>query len=267
MAKKILITGATDGIGLRTATALALDGHDVVLHGRNETKLRAAADAVAAQAPSARLDTCVADLSDLSSTAAMARAVSTQHRNLDVLINNAGVFNVEPARAHGLDLRYTVNTISPYLLAKRLSAVLGTTGRVVNVSSAAQSPVDLAALRGDVALHSDFEAYAQSKLALTMWTRTLADEFGEDGPVVVAVNPGSMLGTKMVKDAFDSDGGDVQIGADILVRAALSSEFAASSGLYFDNDAGHFAPPHSDALNGERCARVAEEIEALLTQY
>lgn len=69
-------------------------------------------------------------------------------------------------------------------------------------------------------------AYAQSKLALTMWSRSLALSLNGDGPAIIAVNPGSLLGTKMVKEGFGMAGGDIGIGAEILVRAALEDEFA-----------------------------------------
>jgi len=86
----------------------------------------------------------------------------------------------------------------------------------------------------------------------------------EDGPVIVAVNPASMLGSKMVKDAFGVAGGDIKIGADILCRAALSDEFATASSLYFDNDAGRFSSPHSDALNDQKSQEVILVIESVL---
>ena len=165
----------------------------------------------------------------------------------------------------GLDVRFAVNTIAPYLLTQRLLPLLGTSGRVVNLSSAAQSPVDPKALAGKVRL-SDGAAYAESKLALTMWSRALALSLGDDGPAIIAVNPGSMLGTKMVKQAFGVAGGDVRIGAEILCRVALGDEFAAASGQYFDNDSGKFASPHLDALDPQKSSEIVRVIEAVLTE-
>ena len=134
------------------------------------------------------------------------------------------------------------------------------------MSSAAQSPVSLAALAGQVQIANDFTAYAQSKLAITVWSRAMAQKLGNDGPMVVSVNPGSMLGTKMVKEAFNVGGNDVSIGADIVTRAALSDEFANASGQYFDNDAHRFAPPHPDALNAQKAAAIVNAIEAVLAK-
>ena len=85
-------------------------------------------------------------------------------------------------------------------------------------------------------------------------------------PAIVSLNPGSMLGTKMVKQAFGSAGRDIGIGADILVRAALDPVFAAVSGQYFDNDRGDFGPPHPDALDRRKSETIVEAIEALLSE-
>ncbi|MEL6555615.1 MAG: SDR family NAD(P)-dependent oxidoreductase [Cyanobacteria bacterium J06621_11] len=271
MSKKILITGATDGIGLATAKALVSQGHHVLLHGRNPSKLKAAESDLSALSKEKVVETYVADLSQKADVEALAHAVAKKHTQLDVLINNAGVYNTStPVTSDGLDVRFVVNAIAPYLLTQRLLPLLTASARVINLSSAAQSPVNLKALTGQISL-SDGVAYAQSKLALTMWSRHLAHSLQENGltensPVIVAVNPGSMLGSKMVKQAFGVAGKDINIGAEILARAALSDEFATASGQYFDNDSGQFAPPHPDALNPQKAEEVVRTIETVLTK-
>lgn len=263
MAKTLLLTGATDGIGLETAKVLASQGHTVLLHGRNPSKLETVAAELTKLPGAGRLETYVADLSDLAEVDALADAVARKHQTLDVLINNAGVFKTSaPLTADGLDVRFVVNTIAPYLLTKKLLPLLGPSGRVVNLSSAAQAPVDLRALTGKIRL-ADMEAYAQSKLAITMWSRQMA-EAHKDGPMIVAVNPGSLLATKMVREGFGTSGNDITIGTDILTRAALSDEFAVASGKYFDNDAGRFASPHPDGLNTRKSDDVLHAIETVL---
>ena len=97
-----------------------------------------------------------------------------------------------------------------------------------------------------------------------MWTRFLADSLGSEGPVFVAVNPRSMLGSKMVQEAYGVNGADLGIGADILCRASLSDEFADAAGRYFDNDIGRFSSPHPDALNPAKCEQVVRVIEDVL---
>ncbi|AKH67789.1 short chain dehydrogenase [Spongiibacter sp. IMCC21906] len=278
MSKTILITGSTDGIGLMTAELLLGLGHHVLLHGRNQSKLEQVRRKLLAVSGAEKIDTYSADLSNLAEVAALAASVLASHNKLDVVVNNAGVFKSANAKtAEGLDLRFVVNTIAPYLLTQRLLPLLNSSGRVINLSSAAQSPVEPKALKGEISLSDDFNAYAQSKLALTMWSRQLALSLRSGsvndkslathaGPAIIAVNPGSMLGTKMVKEGFGVAGGDVRKGADILLRAALSDEFASATGLYFDNDSGDFSHPHADALDELKSQEIVELIEKILTR-
>ena len=263
MNKTILITGATDGIGLATAKMLLAQGHHLLLHGRNPQKLDDVVKTLSSQVEGVNIETYIADLSSISDVQKLADAVTEKHDSLDVLINNAGIFKTpDSITKDGLDVRFVVNTLAPYLLTKRLLSLLGTNGRVVNLSSAAQAPVNIDALYGKAKL-DDMGAYAQSKLAITMWTRILADK-QKDGPMIVAVNPGSLLASKMVKEGFGVAGSDINIGADILTRAVLSDEFANASGKYFDNDSKQFAPPHQDALDQKKSEDVVNAIESIL---
>ncbi|WP_447971096.1 SDR family NAD(P)-dependent oxidoreductase [Nitrospira sp. M1] len=266
MQKIILVTGATDGIGLTTARMLVSQGHYVLLHGRNPGKLKDAERTLSALSGGGHVERYVADLSRMAEVEAFAKAVAEKHTKLDVLINNAGVYNTSgPVTPDGLDVRFAVNTIAPYLLTQRLLPIFGASGRVINVSSAAQSPVDPKALVGQGRLLGG-AAYAQSKLALTMWSRHVALSLKGEGPAIIAVNPGSMLGSKMVKDAFGVAGGDIRIGAEILTRAALEDEFATASGQYFDNDSGQFVSPHPDALDPKKSQEMVRVIETVLAK-
>ena len=121
--------------------------------------------------------------------------------------------------------------------------------------------MNIDALAGRVRL-DDMSAYAQSKLAITIWSRAMADQ-RTDGPIYIAVNPGSLLASKMVREGFGVPGKDLGIGADILVRAALADEFGEANGKYFDNDEGHFASPHTDASSTRKREQLVEAIERL----
>lgn len=262
--KTILITGSTDGIGLETARMLFSQGHRILLHGRKPEKMKKVKSELNTESDSGFMESYVSDLSSIDDATALAHNVAEKHPNLDVLINNAGVYHPSVlVTQEGLDTRFVVNTIAPYILAKCLSPILGPKGRIVNVSSAAQAPLSAETL-GIPNNIPDGAAYAQSKLALTMWSRHMALSFEEKGPVVVAVNPASMLGSKMVKEAYGVDGGDLRIGADILCRAALSDEFAGASGKYYDNDSRRFTAPHPDALNPQKCKEIVRSIETII---
>ena len=90
--------------------------------------------------------------------------------------------------------------------------------------------------------------------AYAMWSREMA-LLSLNGPVIIAANLAFMLGSKIVKEAFGVVGGDLEIGADILCRAALSKNFEDASGKYFDNDQQLFAPKVSTKLNESRLRR------------
>ncbi len=265
MSKTILITGATDGIGAATARLLAPMGHRLLLHGRSPSKLERICAEVNGLARGGPTETYVADLSSFAEVEELARVLQTDHPRVDVLINNAGVLSAPSNRTKsGLDLRFAVNTIAPYLLTKRLLPALAPGARVVNVSSAAQAPVELSALRGEIVFEDDFPAYAQSKLALMMWTAALARSEADSGVVFVSVNPGSLLGSKMVRENFGRVNGEVTIGAKILAKAALSEEFSTAHGAYWDNDSSQFQPPHPSGRDASTCDELVAAIEDII---
>ncbi|MCZ8528182.1 SDR family NAD(P)-dependent oxidoreductase [Alteromonas sp. PRIM-21] len=263
--KTILITGATDGIGLETAKMLAKEGHNLFLHGRSQGKLDNVKGALEAQFPKSSITVLQADLSLFDDVKKLAVELKANTDRLDILINNAGVFSIEnPITAAGLDARFMVNTIAPYMLTLSLVDVMDEHSRVINVSSAAQAPVNFAALRGETQL-SDGAAYAQSKLGITMWTAYLGEKYQLNGPKMVSVNPKSLLGSKMVKDAYGIAGGDLKEGAKIFIEAALSERFANVAGDYFDNDHNTFASPHPFASYATNRQALISELEAIIS--
>ncbi|WP_127716746.1 SDR family NAD(P)-dependent oxidoreductase [Halobacteriovorax sp. HLS] len=254
MGKKILITGATDGIGLETAKKLKSLGHEVIVHGRSSEKLQKVVDELGVTA-------FKADFSKLTEVRNMADSILEKYDSIDVLINNAGVFKTSSPRTEdGHDVRYVVNTFAPYLLTKKLLSILKGS-RVINLSSAAQSSVDFDAMIGKVEM-SDFEAYAQSKLAITMWSRYLANEHKDI--TVIAVNPGSLLSTKMVKEGFNTSGNDITIGVNILTSLSLEGTHTSHSGDYYDNDNQRYAPPQADGLDDTKTKKIVELLEDLI---
>ena len=261
MQKTILITGSTDGIGLLTAQMLTGQGHKVLLHGRSQAKLDTALAEVDGTA-----EGYIADLGKGADVRRLAEEILAKNDRLDVLINNAGVLKAPVTKtSEGFDIRFAVNTFAPLLLTRLLLPIIPEDGRVINLSSAAQAPIDPSAMAGNRAL-DDMSAYAQSKLAITIWTQELAKELTQ-GPAIIAVNPGSLLASKMVKEGFGVGGNDLSIGAGILCEASLSDNFADASGRYFDNDSGRFAKPQAAAQDPNHVRAVMQGIETALTRF
>lgn len=267
--KCIFITGSTDGIGKLTALQLAQAGHEVYLHGRNADKLAAVVQELRQLSPQNQAQGFLADLSNLQAVRRLAAQVQSEVSGIDVLINNAGVFHGPPMAHNGLDLRFAVNYLAPVVLTNALLPCLRQQpqARIINLSSAAQAPISYSALRGTQSI-SVQAAYAQSKLALTMWNAHFAKACPDLN--AIAVNPGSLLNTKMVQEAFGQYWSSADKGAHILSALATSEVYANASGKYFDNDKGDpigsFGDPHPDALNASKIASLISETEAILAQ-
>ncbi len=250
--KKILITGSTDGIGKLVAIKLAKDGHHIYVHGRNSKKLSDTIAEIKNNSSNENVSGFVADFSDLGEVKSMAAEIKDQLSNLDILINNAGVFKspVSLSKA-GIDIRLVVNYLAPYLLTKELIPLIIKSEQpsIINLSSAAQAPVLLDAIMTNQDLSAQ-DAYAQSKLALTMWSFDLARN--EKDISIIAVNPGSLLNTKMADEAYGQHWSPADKGVDILYDLASNTEYDGISGKYFDNDKGEFAQAHDDAYNDKK---------------
>ena len=269
MSKSILITGSTDGIGKLAAEKLAKEGHAIYLHGRNPQKLEKLVSAIKQESGNEQIKGFVADFSDLDAVKSMADNVLTEISTLDVLINNAGVFKSPTDQTkEGLDIRFVVNYLAPYMLTQALLPVLekASAPRIINLSSAAQAPVSLEALAGKKRL-SFRESYAQSKLALTMWSFHLAK--AHPHMTVIPVNPGSLLNTNMVREGFGTFWSSADKGGKILYDLAVSAEYEGQSGKYFDNDKGQekgaFGEAHADAYNASFIEKLMEATQAILS--
>lgn len=266
MNKRILITGSTDGIGRLAAKELALEGHELWLHGRNKEKLETVIEELKKETGNDAIDGFMADFSDLTTVRQMADQVRERLDRLDVLVNNAGVFKAPISKlSNGWDIRFVVNYLTPVLLSHHLFPLLKQSeeARLINLSSAAQSPVSIQALQGHMEL-SEQEAYAQSKLALLMWSFYLAKK--EQGLSVIALNPGSLLNTNMVKEAYGTFWSSADKGAAIIKELAVSAKHAGVTGQYFDNDKGDYGQAHSDAYQSETVEHLVNSSYSILRE-
>ena len=109
-AKTILVTGATDGIGKQTALELAQTGHKVLVHGRNKVKSEEAAAWIRNASGNDKTEAVHADLTNFDEIKALAETIKARQSHLDVLLNNAGVFeNEKIILPNGLERTFMVN--------------------------------------------------------------------------------------------------------------------------------------------------------------
>lgn len=268
MHKIILVTGSTDGVGKLTALKLAKDGHSVYVHGRSKAKVDKVIDEIKDASNNENIKGFVADFSDLNAVEQLAEKIKREISSLDILINNAGIFKspIEKSK-DGFDVRMAVNYLAPYVLTENILPVLekGSNPRIVNLSSAAQSTVRKEVLIDETSVNES-EAYAQSKLALTMWSFNFAKQ--HPNITTIAVNPGSLLNTKMAKEAYGQHWSPAEKGVNILYDLATSDAYKDATGKYFDNDKGesigHFASAHPDAYNQEIINELISTTDKLI---
>ena len=156
MSKVVFITGATDGIGRATAEQFALAGHHLLLHGRSREKLAHVVDDLDAKGEGT-VSSYLADLSRLDDIETMCDDIRNDGHVIDVLLNNAGILNTnQPINNEGLDVRFMVNTIAPYMIVKRLQPSLSDGARIINLSSAAQERLNIRAFKGEQMISEAF---------------------------------------------------------------------------------------------------------------
>jgi retinol dehydrogenase 14 len=234
--KNALVTGATDGIGRETARQLLQRGWHVLVHGRSERKATEHAAALAREAGAARATAVWADFSDMAQVVELVRQVGAHAALLDVLINNAGVY--EPRRRltrDGLETTLAVNHFAPFLLTRGLLPHLrqAQDARIVNVSSIAHESGSLDVNDLTFARRYDpYQAYAASKLANILFTVALAKRLAGTRITVNALHPG-VIGTKLLHAAFDIKGAPISDGARTSVYLATSEKVSSVTGRYF----------------------------------
>jgi NAD(P)-dependent dehydrogenase (short-subunit alcohol dehydrogenase family) len=192
--KIVLITGANSGIGRETARGLAKMGAAVVMACRNLTRAVPVCEAIKRESDNTQIEVMKLDLTSLRSVREFTSQFREKHRQLNVLINNAGVMCAGGGETEdGFHRVMATNYLGPFLLTNLLLPLLKQTNeaRIINVSSIAHlwGRIDL----NDLNLKKRFRlsgAYSSSKLAIILFTQELSERLKQTGITVNALHPG-----------------------------------------------------------------------------
>jgi NAD(P)-dependent dehydrogenase (short-subunit alcohol dehydrogenase family) len=194
--KTIVITGASDGIGLESASQLAAQGHHLVLVGRNPAKLDAAVRRIEQETPGAGPDSYVCDFARLEEVRALGDTLLASYPRIDVLVNNAGtVYDKRTLTADGYEATFAVNHLAGFLLTEMLLDRLrkSAPARIVTTASVGhyRGTLDFDDL-GFERRYQIMRAYSRSKLANVLYTRELSRRLAGTGVTATCLHPGAV---------------------------------------------------------------------------
>jgi NAD(P)-dependent dehydrogenase (short-subunit alcohol dehydrogenase family) len=229
--KVCMVTGATSGIGLVTAQALARQGATVIVVGRNRERGVATVKRIQQETGNAAVDWMVADLSVQVQVRQLVREFRERFARLDVLVNNAGaLFARRSLSVDGIEMTFALNHLAYFLLTNLLLDTLKASApaRIVNVASAAHrgAQINFADVQGQ-RRYSGWRAYAQSKLANLLFTYELARRLEGTGVTANALHPG-FVATNFGR----SNRGLVSLIIRVSQLAAISPEQGAQTIIY-----------------------------------
>ncbi len=277
--RRVVVTGATTGIGKETARVLAKKGADVVIVGRDPDKLAATVREIGAEARSVELASVRCDFASLASVRAAADELGERFPCIHVLVNNAGAVYMERGvTVDGHETTLQVNHLAPYLLTRRLlpaieRAASSRAARIVNVASMvhAQARIDWDDLHTRTHDYVGLRVYGATKLMNVMFTMALARRLSGKHVTANCLHPGVIasgfghnnrgwmgLGVKVVAPFLATPAK----GARSSVHLATASEFELVTGKYFDERSREVlaSAASRDENAQERLWRVSEEL-------
>jgi NAD(P)-dependent dehydrogenase (short-subunit alcohol dehydrogenase family) len=265
--KRILVTGASTGLGEETTRAFAAHGAAVTMAVRDPERGAAAVDRIRAAVPDADLEVMVLDLASLADVRRFAQEFLAAHDHLDVLVNNAGVMACPQATTvDGFELQIGTNHVGHFLLTQLLLPVLGDGSRVVALSSAGHrfSDVDLDDPNFERTAYDPWGAYGRSKTANALFAVELDRRLRDRGAHAYSLHPGGIiteLGRHLTEEtmavlAESVPAGEaiewktVPQGAATTVYAATATELDEHGGAYLEDCAVAVANPDPESRGG-----------------
>jgi NAD(P)-dependent dehydrogenase (short-subunit alcohol dehydrogenase family) len=275
--KRVLLTGATSGIGRATALGLAELGAELLLVARDADKGKQTVDEIRARGAKQPIEVLLADLSLLAEVRKVAEAVRARTDRLDVLLNNAGAwFSTRTVTSEGFERTFALNHLSYFLLTNLLLDIVkaAPAGRIVNVASEAhrRGHIDFEDLNSEKS-YSLLGAYGVSKLENILFTSALARRLEGTRVTANALHPGVVasgfgmnnrgfvrLGTRLAQLFMISP----EKGAQTSIYLASSPEVEGVSGKYFDKRKERWpSRAAQDEVTQERLWRVSAELVGL----
>lgn len=282
--RRVVITGATSGIGHATAMELARRGGEITILCRNPDRGKTTCAEIENEVPGASVDVVLADLSELDQVRAAAEEICARHRAVDVLINNAGVQDLWPRlTSDGFDHMVASNYLGPFLLTNLLldRVRAASAGRIVVVASDAHrmagrlDPESFEHLGAYSGGRQAIRAYARTKLLDLLFALELARRLADTGVTANAVCPG-LVATNLVEGGPAFGGWDRLLsrtflvrtpeqGARISVRLATDPSLAGVSGRYFPSTPGsRFLPKVRAARDPQLQRRIWDRTVELV---
>jgi retinol dehydrogenase-12 len=276
--KVCLVTGATAGIGKITAAALAAQGAELVIHGRNQEKAEITVKQIKAETGNDQVSYLLADFSDLDQVRELVRNFRERFDNLHLLVNNAGAyFNKRIPTSYDVEMTFLVNHLAPFLLTNLLLETLkkSSPSRIVNISSEGhrQGKIDFNNLGFEKGFFG-MKAYGCSKLANILFTYELARRLEGTGVSVNALHPGH-IATDIWKTNFGVMGPALkwfmsrialspEEGAENSIFLATSPEVEGITGKYFiKNEPAQSSPASCDEEIARRLWKLSAELTSL----
>lgn len=274
MPQHIVITGANTGIGLATAKSLAAQGHHLIIACRDLNKAEVAATQIK-QAGAASVDIVKLDLSDLNSIKQTVADITAIFPSIDVLINNAGLFNYPYlTTVQGYESNFGVNTLGPVLLTELLLPHLKAApkARVVNVASVAHlaGKINPASYKNP-AKYRPIAAYGQSKLGNLLYSNALAARLKGSNVTSNAMHPGAVNSDiyrtlpRWQKVLVDLVLISPEIPAKLITAMATGDEWQHKNGEYKAIQAPQYTARFS--RDAEYVQRFDQDIQSLLADY
>jgi NAD(P)-dependent dehydrogenase (short-subunit alcohol dehydrogenase family) len=234
--KRVVITGATAGIGLAAAEALAARGARLTIVARNEARAAEAARRIEAAGSGGTVDTLIAELAAQSSIRQLAVQLLERYPRIDVLVNNAGAMNAKRRLTDdGVELTWAVNHLAPFLLTKLLleRITASAPARIVTTSSGAHNGAEIPF--DDVGAERSYgfggRRYSQTKLANILFTLELARRLQGTGVSANCFHPG------VVATGFARNNGRLARAATTIAKPFLRSPAKGAETLVWLLDA------------------------------